>query len=67
MPSSQLRQASNAKPSRNGRAPKASMNSNAATVVAKADEEQRRAALAEFLNEGESAEEYVNSSDERPS
>ena len=32
-------------------------------VVAKAEEEQRRAALAEFLNEGESVEEYVNSLD----
>ena len=36
------------------------------TVVAKAEEEQRRAALAEFLNEGESVEEYVNSLDEPP-
>ena len=35
-------------------------------VVAKAEEEQRRAALAEFLKEGESAEQYVNSSDEAP-
>ena len=35
-------------------------------VGAKAEEEQRRAALAEFLNEGESVEEYVNSLDEPP-
>ena len=35
-------------------------------VVAKAEEEQRRAALAEVLNEGESVEEYVNSLDEPP-
>ena len=36
------------------------------TVVAKAEEEQRRAALAEFLNEGESVEKYVNRLDEPP-
>ena len=35
-------------------------------VVAKAEEALRRAALAEFLNEGESVEEYVNSLDEPP-
>ena len=35
-------------------------------VVAKAEEEQRRAAFAEFRNEGESVEEYVNSLDEPP-
>ena len=35
-------------------------------VVAKAEVEQRRAALAECLNAGESVEEYVNGLDEQP-
>ena len=35
-------------------------------VIAKAEAEQRRAALVEFLNEGESVEEYVKSLDEPP-
>ena len=35
-------------------------------VVAKAEEEQRRSALVQFINDGESAEEYVNSLDKPP-
>ena len=35
-------------------------------VVAKAEEEQRRSALVQFINDGESAEKYVNSLDKPP-